>query len=332
MSRCSSGRKRTLVTATSPRSSLFLFSTMPLITSWVRPDSRRRKVSASAASAGFPNTRPSSTTSVSTPSTSSPSTALALRRAFSRATVRGSPSASSSTSGGTTRNSTPSCSRMARRWGEREASVSSAKLGEEQTHLALGGLGGVRAVHQVGLHLQGVVPADRSRGCLEGVGGADHLTGGHHGLITLEHGGHQRAAGNEVHEICEERLVGVLGVVALGQVALHPHLLESHDPQPLALEAADHLARERTRECVRLDQDQRSLHWLTRRPPRAWPPGTPPLPRGLPGGRRAPAAARRSAAPCGGAAPGPAGRPRPRSTGRSSSAGRGACRTRCRAP
>ena len=48
---------------------------------------------------------------------------------------------------------------------------------------------------------------------LDRVGGADQLPGGRDRLDALEHGGDQRAAGDELDELAEERLVGVLGVV-----------------------------------------------------------------------------------------------------------------------
>src|SRR3954464_2718335 len=96
---------------------------------------------------------------------------------------RGSPSSVSSTSGTTTSNLTPSCWRIARRWGEREARTSgigswSAQLGEEDLRLAGGRPGRVGAVDHVRLDLERVVAADRAGGGLERVRGADHLAGG----------------------------------------------------------------------------------------------------------------------------------------------------------
>ena len=67
---------------------------------------------------------PSTATTVSAPSTRPPRAAPALRRAFSCATSAGSPASSSGTSAGATVKATPSCSRIARRCGEREARTS----------------------------------------------------------------------------------------------------------------------------------------------------------------------------------------------------------------
>src|SRR5918992_5436868 len=120
--------------------------------------------------------RPSSTTAVSTPRTRSPPTERAFLRAFSTTVRRGCPPLSSSAPGGSTRDSTPSCSRIARRWGEREARISgSGKLGEEETHLALGRLVRVGAMDEIGLHLEAEVAPDRAGRRLERVRRADHL-------------------------------------------------------------------------------------------------------------------------------------------------------------
>src|SRR5215212_5932457 len=240
MSASESSRKRTRVTATSVRSSPCSRSAIPPITSCQRPDSSRSQRSASARSAGFPCARPSQTTMLSAASTRSPGTARSFRSAFRTTSSRGSPSVSSSTSGSSTRNATPSCSRIARRRGELEARISaSAELREEQPDLACGGLGRVRAVDHVGLDLQRVVAADRTGRRLERVGGADHLPRRLDRLEPLEDERDERAAGDEVHELAEERALAVLGVVLLGEVPLDGHVLHRDDREALALEAGE---------------------------------------------------------------------------------------------
>ena len=101
--------------------------------------------------------------------------------------ARGRPSSSSSTSGSTTSKRTPSCSRIARRCGEREARTSgrrpdrlgpSGELREEHPDLARGRLGRVGAVHHVLADLDREVAADRAGRGLERIGGADHLARG----------------------------------------------------------------------------------------------------------------------------------------------------------
>ena len=72
--------------------------------------------------------------------------------------------------------------------------------------------------------------------------------------------GDERAAGDEVHELAEERPLGVLGVVRLGRVARRDEVLEGDDLQALALEAGDDLAGEAPREGVGLDEDEGAFH------------------------------------------------------------------------
>ena len=55
-------------------------------------------------------------------------------------------------------------------------------------------------------------------------------------------------------------LLGVLGVVLLGELAAGRHVLERDDSQALALEAGDHLAGESAGEGVGLYQDQSPVH------------------------------------------------------------------------
>src|SRR5215210_1468416 len=261
MSASERSRNRTPVTATSVRSSPWSRSAIPPITSCQRPDSSRSQRSASATSAGFPWARPSHTTMLSAASTRSPGTARSFRSAFCRTSSRGSPSVSSSTSGSSTRNRTPSCSRIARRRGELEARTSwSAELREEQPDLAGGGLWRIRAVDHVGLHLQRVVAADRAGGGLDRVGGADHLAGGLDRLVPLEDEGDQRSAGDELDELAEEGALPVLRVVLLGEVAVDRHVLHRDDHEALALEPGDDLAGESAPEGVGLHENECAIH------------------------------------------------------------------------
>src|SRR5215207_810706 len=274
-------RNRTRVTATPVRSSPSSRSAIPPITSCQRPDSSRSQRSASAASAGLPWARPSQTTMLSAASTRSPWTARSFKRAFWTTSSRGSPSVSSCTSGFSTRNSTPSCSRIARRRGELEARISSsAELREEQPDLAGGGLRRVGAVDHVGLHLQRVVAADRPWRGLERVRGADHLPRRLDRLISLEHERHQRAAGDELDQVPEERALTVLGVVPLGELPFDRHVLHRDDPKALALKPGDDLAGEAPPEGIGLYENECAVHqpadWGRSRPGRGWRGGTAP--------------------------------------------------------
>src|SRR3954453_15051110 len=208
--------------------------------------------------------------------TKSPSTASALRRAFSTTSSYGSPAVSSSTPGTTTSNSSPSFCRISRRCGDPDARTSfryspSRELGKPDPDLALGRLVGVGAVDHVEGHLEREVAADRTGGGLDRVGRADQLAGRLHGFRSFQDHRHQGAAGDEGDELAEEGLLGVLGVVLVGDLLACAHRLQGGDPQPLALEAGDHLAAEGTFEGVRLDEDQGPAHgwgsfalWLAR--------------------------------------------------------------------
>src|SRR3954468_8426795 len=205
--------------------------------------------------------RPSRATRVSTPRTVSPGAArhaAALRRALASATSTGSPSSSSSASVGPPSKAMPSCARIARRCGEREARTSvtpersGRELREEDARLAPAGLGRVGTMDHVLADLDREVAADGSGRRLQRVRGADHLAGGLDRLLALEHHRDQRSRGDELHEIAEERLALVLGVVALGGLLVELHVLERDDPEALALEAADDLPRQPPRERVRL--------------------------------------------------------------------------------
>ena len=90
-----------------------------------------------------------------------------------------------------------------------------------------------------------------------GFGGADDLARGRDGVVALEHQRDERARGDEVDELAEERLALVLGVVLLGELlARRSAALSASDRQALALEAGDDLAGQAARERVGLDQDQ----------------------------------------------------------------------------
>ena len=68
------------------------------------------------------------------------------------------------------------------------------------------------------------------------------------------------AAGDEGDQLAEERLLGVLFVVPVGDRLVGLHRLQRRDPQALALEAGDHLAGQGALEGVRLYEDQRPAH------------------------------------------------------------------------
>src|SRR5262249_421506 len=130
-------------------------------------------------------------------------------------------------------------------------------------------LGAVGAVDEVVLHLEAEVAADRAGRRLERVRRTDDLARGLVGLVALEDAGDQRAAGDEVDELAEERALAVLVVVLLGEVGVGVDQLEGDDLQALLLEAGEDLAAETAPQSVRLHQDQGSSQgrWFWR----PWP-------------------------------------------------------------
>ena len=62
-----------------------------------------------------------------------------------------------------------------------------------------------------------------------GFGRADHLARGPDRLGALEHHRDDRPGGDEVDELAEERALGVLGVVALGELPRDGHVAQRDD-------------------------------------------------------------------------------------------------------
>ena len=200
-------------------------SATPLTTWWVRPDRRRSVSRAAAASGGLPQISSSVATSVSTPSTISPSARAGGERLAQRVLARdglGRAGVLLDDVDGPLDERHPELlagSRGAGASGSPRTSVSGAQLREEEGRLARRRLVGVRAVDHVLADLEREVAADRARRGLERVGRADDLARGDDGLVALEDHGDQRAGGDELDELAEERLALVLGVVLLGEVA-----------------------------------------------------------------------------------------------------------------
>ena len=186
---------------------------------------------ASAASAGLPSTWPSTTTSVSTPSTVSPAPA-STERALPRL-------CRSASSCGATRQrqlvvgrlddaeleaelrEDRAALRRARRQDQRHSPAGrSSPSREVERQLARRALGRVRAVHDVLAEHERVVAADRAGRRVERVRRAHHRAHGGDRARPLERERDQRARGDEVDELAEERPRGVLGVVLLGDRAL----------------------------------------------------------------------------------------------------------------
>src|ERR1700712_157484 len=154
----------------------------------------------------------------------------------------------------------------------------SAELGEPELDLAGGGLLAVRPVHQVLAVRQREVAADGAGGGLAAVRGAVDGPDDLDGLVALEHGREQRAAGHEGAQRGGEGAVDVLGVVRVGLGRVDVAQLERDQGQSLGLEAGQDVADQPASYGIGLEEDQGSLRhapnpsgpasWLADRPGR----------------------------------------------------------------
>ena len=81
-----------------------------------------------------------------------------------------------------------------------------------------------------------------------------------HRVLSLQHEGQRRAGGDEAHELAEERLLRVLGVVPLGKLSIDVEQLRRANHEAASLEAPDDLAEQAALHGVGLDEDERPLH------------------------------------------------------------------------
>src|SRR3954447_306171 len=134
---------------------------------------------------------------------------------------------------------------------------------EPDLDLAARRLRGVRAVHEVLLHVAAPVAAevapDRARQRLGRVGRAHQGAPPLDDPLALDDGGHDRPRRHERHQRVVERLSDVFGVVLLEQGAGRRAQLERDDPIALRLDPAQHLAGEPAPDAVRLDEHERAL-------------------------------------------------------------------------
>ena len=110
----------------------------------------------------------------------------------------------------------------------------------------------------LGDHGPEVAPDGAGRSVLR-IGGPHHRAPHLDRVLALDPGDDDRTRRDEPDELVEERLLAVLLVVRLGELAVNrgrPHL---GDAEPLRLEPAKDLAHETPANRVRLDDEQRRL-------------------------------------------------------------------------
>src|SRR4051812_8166135 len=120
---------------------------------------------------------------------------------------------------------------------EARAVGSDEPIREPDPDLALGRFRRVAAVHEVVGHRQRELAAQRACLGVGGIRGADRLSARGDGTFALEHEREGRTGGDELDQLAEERLLPVLGVMGLADVAAHLHEPSRTQLQPAALEA-----------------------------------------------------------------------------------------------
>src|SRR5579859_2146008 len=140
------------------------------------------------------------------------------------------------------------------------ASDSGELIAEPERDLARRRLGRIGAVHEVVGHRHREVAADRPRLGVGRVRRADRLAERRDGTRALDDERPGRAGADELDELAEERLLLVLGVMALAERAVGGEELAGADGQPARLDAAEDLGGEPATHGVGLDEDEAALH------------------------------------------------------------------------
>src|SRR5262249_19106033 len=125
---------------------------------------------------------------------------------------------------------------------------------EPERDLALRRLGRVGAVHEVVGHRGGQVAPNRSRSGVRRIRRADGCAHGRDRPLALDDERPGRSGGDELDELAEERLLAMLTVVLLPELAAGGDELRLPDLEAARLDATEDLARKATLYRVGLDQ------------------------------------------------------------------------------
>ena len=93
----------------------------------------------------------------------------------------------------------------------------------------------------------------------KGLGGTDQFAGTGNDAIAFPNHGHHGAGGDEIDQTRKEGTLLVDAVVLLRQGAAGGDLLQAHQLESLALEAAEDLAHQAALDAVGLDGDERAF-------------------------------------------------------------------------
>ena len=111
----------------------------------------------------------------------------------------------------------------------------------------------------VAADVHGEVTTDGAGLSFQGLGGTDQLAGAGDHAVAFPNHGHDGTGGDEVHQASEEGALAVDAVVALGQFTAGGELLEAHELEALALEAAEDLAHQTALNTIGLDGNKGAL-------------------------------------------------------------------------
>ena len=114
-------------------------------------------------------------------------------------------------------------------------------------------------MNEVVRHRQREIAADRPGGRIRGIRRAHCRSDDRDRRLTLEYERERRCRGDELDELAEERLLLVLGVVLLRELAINSQELCRAQLEPALLETLEDLAGELAPDSVRLDQNEGRL-------------------------------------------------------------------------
>src|SRR5215211_1106921 len=129
-------------------------------------------------------------------------------------------------------------------------------IGEPKPNLALRRLRRVRAVDEVVRHREREIAADRARRGVRRVRRAHRRPDELDRFLPLDDQRERRAGGDEIDELTEERLLGVLRVVLLREGPIDGQQARGAELEPTPLEARDDLPGERAPHGIRLDEHE----------------------------------------------------------------------------
>ena len=138
---------------------------------------------------------------------------------------------------------------------------------EEKCDLSLGRFGAIAAVDQVLREENAEIATNGARSRIARIGRSHHRADDLPRIFrTLDHCDHGRTSSNELHQLAEEWLVGVLAVVGLGGGAIDRAQFRRSNGEIAAFETTENFSDEASFDGVGLADDERAIHGPNARP------------------------------------------------------------------